>query len=76
MWEPSRDFAYAKLPSGHTKGIQSICALSNVSPQLMLVTAEGFFYQFSIDLQNGGECQLLKQYSLLDGEEEGTSGGR
>ena len=30
----------------------------------MVVTSEGFFYQYNIDLENGGECVLLKQNRL------------
>jgi autophagy-related protein 18 len=29
-----------------------------------VVTAEGYFYQYNIDLENGGECVLLKRNSL------------
>ncbi|RIB12936.1 WD40-repeat-containing domain protein [Gigaspora rosea] len=71
MWEPTRDFAYLKLPSS---GVQSVVALSNTTPQVMVVTSEGYFYQYNIDLENGGECVLLKQYSLLEPNEDlGTS---
>ncbi|KAI9489406.1 WD40-repeat-containing domain protein [Zychaea mexicana] len=59
MWEPSRDFAWLKLPSA---GVRSLVALSSTTPQVMVVTSEGYFYQFNIDLENGGECVLLKQY--------------
>ncbi|KAH8547866.1 WD40-repeat-containing domain protein [Umbelopsis sp. PMI_123] len=59
IWEPARDFASLKLPSA---GVQSIVALSNTTPQVMVVTSEGSFYQYNIDLENGGECVLLKQY--------------
>ncbi|KAJ3280562.1 autophagy protein [Borealophlyctis nickersoniae] len=73
MWEPTRDFAFAKLPTGHTKGLQNICAISGAaSSHLMVVTAEGYFYQYSIDLEAGGECNLLKQYSLVE-EEDGSA---
>ncbi|KAG6860552.1 hypothetical protein C0995_009946 [Termitomyces sp. Mi166 len=51
MWEPSRDFAFLRLP---TTGARCIVALSG------------------IDLENGGECQLMKQYSLLDSSESGA----
>ncbi|KAI8146765.1 WD40-repeat-containing domain protein [Fennellomyces sp. T-0311] len=63
MWEPARDFAWLKLPSA---GVRSLVALSSTTPQVMVVTSEGFFYQYNIDLENGGECVLLKQYSLLE----------
>ncbi|KAI8642941.1 WD40-repeat-containing domain protein [Parasitella parasitica] len=61
--EPTRDFASLKLPSA---GVRSLVALSSTTPQVMVVTSEGFFYQYNIDLESGGECVLLKQYSLLE----------
>ncbi|CAG8559757.1 4617_t:CDS:2 [Paraglomus brasilianum] len=67
MWEPTRDFAYLKLP---TSGVQSVVALSNNIPQVMVVTSEGYLYQYNIDLENGGECLLLKQYSFMEPNEE------
>lgn len=59
MWEPARDFAFLKLPN---IGSQSIVGLSNTAPQVMVITSDGYLYQYSIDLENGGECSLLKQY--------------
>jgi autophagy-related protein 18 len=35
-------------------------------PHIMVISSEGYFYLYSIDLEKGGECSLLKQYSLLD----------
>ncbi|KAI0063276.1 WD40 repeat-like protein [Artomyces pyxidatus] len=70
MWEPSRDFAYLKLP---TSGARCIVALSGTMPQVMVVSSEGYFYSYSIDLENGGECSLMKQYSLLDSADESTN---
>ncbi|KAJ1666537.1 autophagy protein [Coemansia sp. RSA 1813] len=67
MWEPSRDFAFLKLPKSN---IQSVAAMSSSSPQIMVVTSDGYFYQYSIDLDKGGECVLLKQDCLLDSAEE------
>ncbi|ESK89531.1 protein-vacuolar targeting protein [Moniliophthora roreri MCA 2997] len=69
MWEPSRDFAFLRLP---TSGARCVVALSSTTPQVMVISSEGYFYSYSIDLERGGECALLKQYSLLDtGEGEG-----
>ncbi|KZT18935.1 WD40 repeat-like protein [Neolentinus lepideus HHB14362 ss-1] len=68
MWEPSRDFAFLRLP---TSGVKSIVALSGTMPQVMVISSDGYFYSYNIDLENGGECSLLKQYSLLDSGEEG-----
>jgi len=67
MWEPARDFAYIKIPksnlgdkSGH---LRSVVAMSGSFPQVMVVTSDGGFYVFSIDMENGGEGVLVKQYS-------------
>ncbi|KAJ2791929.1 autophagy protein [Coemansia helicoidea] len=67
MWEPSRDFAFLKLPKAN---IQSVAAMSSSAPQIMVVTSDGYFYQYSIDLDKGGECVLLKQDCLLDSAED------
>ncbi|KAF3913006.1 hypothetical protein ABW21_db0201397 [Orbilia brochopaga] len=59
MWEPQRDFAFARLPAA----TKSVVALSSNSPQIMVVTSDGFFYLYNVDMENGGECILTKQYS-------------
>lgn len=70
IWEPSRDFAWIRLPkpaSGQATGpVRSVVAMSSNTPQIMVVTNEGGFYVFGIDLAKGGEGVLLKQYSVLD----------
>jgi autophagy-related protein 18 len=67
MWEPARDFAWIRLPrtsSGLPAGqLRSVVAMSSNLPQVMVVTNEGSFYVFSIDLAKGGEGVLTKQYS-------------
>ena len=40
----------------------------------MVVTAHGYFLQYSIDMEQGGECVLLKQYSLLPDSNSSNSG--
>ncbi|TFY62079.1 hypothetical protein EVJ58_g4097 [Rhodofomes roseus] len=67
MWEPSRDFAFLRLP---TSGARCVVALSGTMPQVMVISSEGYFYSYSIDLENGGECSLMKQYNLLDSSDE------
>ncbi|KAK2464078.1 hypothetical protein APHAL10511_003908 [Amanita phalloides] len=67
MWEPARDFAYLRLP---TSGVRTLVALSPTMPQVMVISSEGYFYLYSIDLENGGECALIKQYTLLDSVDE------
>eukprot|EP00127_Corallochytrium_limacisporum_P005022 Clim_evm18s197 gene=Clim_evmTU18s197 len=65
IWEPVRHFAHVKLPK---TGLKSICAISNSSPTVMVITNEGYFYTYALDSQEGGECQLLRQYSLLQSQ--------
>ncbi|KAJ7590332.1 WD40 repeat-like protein [Mycena floridula] len=69
MWEPSRDFAFLRLP---TSGARCVVALSGTIPQVMVISSEGYFYSYNIDLENGGECSLMKQYSLLDSGDDST----
>lgn len=59
MWEPARDFAYVKLPSA---GVKSVVALSGTCPQIMVVTSEGYFYAYNVDMEKGGECILINKY--------------
>ncbi|KAH8089914.1 WD40 repeat-like protein [Cristinia sonorae] len=67
MWEPSRDFAFLRIP---TSGSRCVVALSGTMPQVMVISSDGFFYLYNIDLENGGECSLLKQYSLVDSSDD------
>ncbi|GAA6062773.1 hypothetical protein JCM10212_006886 [Sporobolomyces blumeae] len=64
LWDPQRDFAYLKVP---VSGVKSVVGISSTSPQVMVITSEGVFYSYLIDLERGGECILQKSYSLLDG---------
>ncbi|OCT44480.1 Autophagy-related protein 18 [Cladophialophora carrionii] len=79
MWEPSRDFAWIRLPKSSSGAspsqLRSVVAMSANSPQVMVVTNEGNFYVFTIDLATGGEGTLTKQYSVLDiNDKMGASG--
>ncbi|KAK7208530.1 WD40-repeat-containing domain protein [Myxozyma melibiosi] len=61
MWEPQRDFAYVKLPQ---RGIKSVVAISATSPHVIIVTSEGYFYQYTIDLEKGGFLILVMRAYL------------
>lgn len=75
MWEPQRDFAYIKIPKSTavtrpsqaqgspTGPLRSFVAMSSNSPQVMVVTSDGGFYVYNIDMENGGEGYLVKQFS-------------
>lgn len=68
IWEPQRDFAFVKLPAA--AGIKSVVSFNSTSSHVLVITSEGFFYQYSIDLERGGECELVQQYSLIDNGDE------
>lgn len=92
MWEPARDFAWLKIPKappsalqggmlGSTAPLRSVVAMSSTRPQVMVVTNEGHFYGFEIDLEKGGEGTLMKVYEIGSeserlGEADGGSGVR
>jgi autophagy-related protein 18 len=56
----SGSIAFVRLP---TPGVRSVVALSSASPQIMVVTSDGYFYVYNVDMEKGGECVLLKQFS-------------
>lgn len=79
MWEPARDFAFIKIPKSHNpSGVsritggtlnglppRSVVAMSSSSPQVMVVTNDGGFYVYNIDMEHGGEGYLVKQFSYV-----------
>lgn len=76
MWEPARDFAWCKIPrntpsssNSTPPSLRSVVAMSNYSPQVMVVTNEGKFYIFGIDLEQGGEGTLVKVYEIGEASE-------
>ena len=74
MWEPARDFAWLKIPKAPPSAqggvlassapLRSVVAMSSNSPQVMVVTNEGHFYVFGIDLEKGGQGTLVKVYEV------------
>ena len=72
MLEPVRDFAHVKL-THNANNTQTIAALSPSQPHVFVVTADGYFSVYGIDFEIGGECVLLKQYSLLENGEGAES---
>ncbi|OAA59674.1 protein-vacuolar targeting protein [Niveomyces insectorum RCEF 264] len=56
--------------SGYAGGpLRSVVAMNNNSPQVMVVTSDGSFNVFHIDMEHGGEGYLMKQASILDGDD-------
>ncbi|KAL4399494.1 autophagy protein [Malassezia pachydermatis] len=62
MWEPSRDFAWLKLPSPSQR---AVAAINNTLPIVMVLSHDGHLYTYDLDLERGGECRLTKTYALL-----------
>jgi len=50
--------------------LRSVVAMSSNSPQVMVVTSDGGFYVFNINMEHGGEGYLVKQFSVLEGDDK------
>ena len=69
IWEPMRNFAFAKLPSG-SKDRVHICSFTPMEPPLLaVVTSDGDFMLYNV-ADEGGECSLLRQESIIGPEED------
>lgn len=55
--------ATSRISAGNGLPPRSVVAMSSSSPQVMVVTNDGEFYVFNIDMENGGEGVLVKQFS-------------
>ena len=63
MWEPQRDFAWARIPRGaNGQAVRSVVSMANNMPHIMVATNEGDFYVYSIDLEKGGEGTLIRRF--------------
>lgn len=58
----STDKSIGNIPNNY----KCIVALSHNSNYVMIATNEGNFYIYNVPLEKGGECVLIKQYSLLE----------
>ncbi|CAI5713705.1 unnamed protein product [Peronospora destructor] len=71
--EGTRDFAYARLLS---TGVPNQCAIhgprdiKNPDVQLYVATADGYFYEYSLNLAVGGKCKLERENVLRDSTSE------
>jgi autophagy-related protein 18 len=36
--------------------------LPSTAPHVMVITSEGLFQAYAIDLEHGGECALIKEF--------------
>ena len=66
MWEPQRDFAWARIPRGaNGQPVRSVVAMANHVPHVMVATNEGDFYVYSVDLEKGGEGTLIRRFEYV-----------
>ncbi|KAK4238443.1 WD40-repeat-containing domain protein [Achaetomium macrosporum] len=85
MLEPQRDFASIKIPrpanapgarnsmtrgGGGSAPLRSLVAMCSNAPQVIVVTSDGGFYIYHIDLEKGGEGYLVKKFSILDSDDK------
>ena len=63
IWDPQRDFAFAKIPKGSKVFPKSTCAITEQN-LVVVANVDGMFYQYYLDVEKGGECSLRMQYSL------------
>jgi autophagy-related protein 18 len=70
IWEPTRDFAWVKIPKGRNGNpLKSVVAMGEAAPEVMVATSEGDFLIYNIDLENGGEGTLVRQHSVRERSE-------
>lgn len=51
--------------AGKSGPVKTIVSFNRSSSHVLVVTSDGYFCQYLLDLERGGECELLQQYSLL-----------
>ncbi|KAI9713495.1 MAG: autophagy protein [Bogoriella megaspora] len=68
MWEPQRDFAWVRIPRSNSSStsVKTVVAMSSNGPQIMVVTSEGNYFVFNIDLETGGEEYLMTMDGWVD----------
>lgn len=61
-----RAFATAKLP---IIGIKNICAIVTIQKVQYVIVAgyNGYVYVYTMDIKNGGECELSRQHCVIPG---------
>lgn len=70
IWEPARDFAWVRTPKSKTGApMKSVVAMASGSPQLLVATSEGDFLVYNVDLEKGGEGNLVGQHEYVNANE-------
>ncbi|XP_020281393.1 WD repeat domain phosphoinositide-interacting protein 2 isoform X2 [Pseudomyrmex gracilis] len=75
VFTQGRAFASVHLPF---QGLKNVCAITvtHKVPKLLVASADGYLYVYSVDLSESGNCTLIKQHRLDDKErDEADCGG-
>lgn len=60
-----RSFAHAKLPFCGLKNVCAICTdKSGKGTRVLVASVDGFLYIYDLNVEEGGECTLIKQHKL------------
>ena len=63
MWEPQRDFAWARIPKGRAgQAVRTVVAMASHGPNVLVASSEGDFYVYAVDLERGGEGALVRRF--------------
>lgn len=62
-----RSFATCRLPF---KQVKNVCAITTIDkqPRVLVVSSEGYLYIYDLDVNEGGDCILVKQHHLEEAE--------
>lgn len=62
-----RSFATCRLPF---KQLKNVCAITTIDrqPRVLVVSSEGYLYIYDLDVNEGGDCILVKQHRLEETE--------
>lgn len=75
MMHQWRSFATCRLPF---KQLKNVCSITTIDkqPRVLVVSSEGYLYIYDLDINEGGDCILVKQHRLEEIESSSSSGHR
>jgi len=69
MMNQWRSFATARLP---LSGCRNVCAFAVIQkvPRILIASSDGYLYIYDLNMNEGGDCNLVKQHRLDANSEE------
>lgn len=67
MMHQWRSFATCRLPFRQLKNVCAIRTIDKIT-RVLVVSAEGYLYLYDLDVNEGGDCTLVKQHRLEESE--------